>query len=66
MSATKLKITLIQFNRMSEIFGNISVAWFVAGAITPLFNNFLAVPIIISLVASGFFFWFSLLFTRKV
>lgn len=66
MRIFKLKITSVKFNRMSEIFGNISVAWFVAGAITPLFNNFLTVPIIISLVASGFFFWFSLLFTRKI
>ena len=66
MSATRFKITLSQFNRMSEIFGNISVAWFVVGVITPLFNDFLIFPILISLIACGLFFWFSLLFTRKV
>lgn len=61
----RVKVTSSQFNRMSEIFGNISVAWFVAGVITPLFNDFLIIPMIISIVASGFFFSFSILFTRK-
>lgn len=33
----KLKLTTGQLNRMSEIFGNMAVAWLSAGVISPLF-----------------------------
>ncbi|MEK7536759.1 MAG: hypothetical protein AAB559_03215 [Patescibacteria group bacterium] len=39
MTVVKSKITLSQLNRLSEIFGNISVAWFTAGVIAPLFTK---------------------------
>ena len=60
-----------QLNRASEVMGNISVAWFTAGAITPLF----APPVIlidftarfgVSLVLFGFFFSLSIKLAKGV
>lgn len=54
-----------QRNRASEITGNISVAWFSAGAITPLFTtSFTTVDFVVrfglSLLLFGIFFVLSL------
>jgi len=63
------KFSSKQYQRISEIFGNLSVAWFSAGTITPLFSNsklsdFLA-KITISLIFSLIFFIISLYFAKK-
>lgn len=59
------KLSAKQFGRASEISGNISVAWFSAGAISPFLSrpNTLTELIItfsISLLMAGFFFGISL------
>lgn len=59
------KLSFVQQNRASEIIGNISVAWFSAGVIAPLFTRNLnsieyTTFFIVSLAMSGSFFVISL------
>ena len=65
------KFTDSQLNRASEVAGNIAVAWFSAGAISPLlskpgsFIDFLF-TFAIALSMAGFFFTVSLQLTKGV
>jgi hypothetical protein len=63
------KLTKPQYNRLSEIFDNIAVAWFSAGVISPLFihseNLFAFIGTFgLSLVLAVAFLLFSLLLVR--
>lgn len=66
----KLKLSQKQVDRASEIVGNIAVAWFSAGAISPIFVRpksvfeFL-ISFGVSLVMTGFFFTISLYLIRS-
>ncbi len=66
-----LKLSLSQLDRISEIFGNISVVWFSAGIISPIFSppqivfDF-AYRFLVSLVMSGFFFFWSIRLMKGV
>lgn len=64
------KLSTRQKNRVSEIFGNISVAWFSAGAISPVINHpkniaVFLIQFVVSLIWSMIFFKFSLDFAKK-
>ncbi|MFA5770701.1 MAG: hypothetical protein WC894_04380 [Patescibacteria group bacterium] len=64
------KFSFRQLNRASEIIGNISVAWFSGGIITPLITNSLSFIefvyiFLVSLFMSVFFFILSLEIIRK-
>lgn len=59
-----------QIERASEIFGNVSVAWFSAGAISPLFSdpqNLIdtLLRFMVAISFAGFFFIFSLKLAKK-
>lgn len=71
MIVFKSKITSSQLNRLSEIFGNISVAWFTAGVIAPFFTKFdsnsdVFANVLLSLAMSGLFVYLSLKFIKKI
>ncbi len=58
------KLTVKQKDRVSEILGNIAVAWFTAGVITPLMVRStnpidVAINLLVSLSMFGAFFYFS-------
>lgn len=62
---TKLKLSLPQLDRVSEIFGNIAVVWFSAGIISPIFSPVqstfdFAYRFLVSLVMSLVFIYLSL------
>lgn len=64
------KLSFRELNRASEIIGNISVAWFSGGVITPLIaRSFRSIEFIIffvvSLLMSGMFFIISLEIIKK-
>lgn len=64
-------LTAGQLERISEISGNIAVAWFTAGVISPLIvhpQNLLAslITSAISLALAGIFFFISLDFAEEV
>lgn len=67
----KLKLSTIQRERISEVFGNISVAWFSAGVISPIFFppqtifDFLY-TFVVSLLLSVVFLVLSLLIIKGV
>lgn len=70
MSVTKSKITLSQLNRVSEITGNIAVAWFAAGTIAPIFTKppllkDLIINVLLSVALSGLFVYISLELIKK-
>lgn len=65
------KLSVGQYERASEILGNITVAWFSAGAISPLFVKpaqwLEFIPLfILSLTMAGLFFIWSLSLARRV
>lgn len=67
----KIKLTKLQLVRISEVLGNISVAWFSAGVITPIFIHpktvFDFVYVLgLSLTLSGAFLILSLVTIRKL
>ena len=71
MSTSKPRFTFSQLNRISEIFGNITVAWFTAGVIAPFFTKLdsdidLIANVLISLILSGLFAYLSIEFVKKV
>lgn len=64
------KLSFVQLSRASEIIGNVSVAWFSGGIITPLIArsmNFIEFLFyfIVSLFMSGVFFIVSLEIIKK-
>ena len=64
------KLSFAQLNRSSEIIGNISVAWFSGGIITPLIARSLDIIMfviffVVSLILSGSFFIISLKIIEK-
>lgn len=67
----KIRLSRIQLNRVSEVLGNASVAWFSAGIISPIFIrpqtifDFLA-TFVVSLGMSGFFLILSLVAIKGV
>ena len=65
------KFSFAQLNRASEIIGNISVAWFSGGVITPLIASSLNVIMfltffVLSLIMSVSFFALSLKIIEKI
>lgn len=66
-----MNLNRFQLERTSEILGNVSVAWFSAGVITPLFFRpkniveFIAL-FLVSLLMAGLFFLGSLHFVRNL
>lgn len=68
---SKLSLNLSQLNRASEVLGNISVAWFTAGVISPLFVRPKSIPelvslFVLSIVMAGLFFIWSLSLVKGV
>lgn len=66
-----MTLTLSQVNRASEIFGNLSVAWFSVGVIAPLFTQPQQAVILgfssgVSLVMSGLSFALSLQLAKEL
>ena len=65
-----MKLSDEQLNRASEILGNIAVAWFSAGVISPLFvqaqNIDLYIAFVISIILSILFFVISLDLIKEV
>jgi len=64
------KLSFVQQNRASEILGNLSVAWFSGGIITPLIIQSISlieyfIFFVLSLLISGSLFIFSLEIIKK-
>lgn len=67
----KIRLTKAQLIRISEVLGNISVAWFSAGVITPIFIHPQSVfdfiyTLVVSLILSGASLILSLVIIRKL
>lgn len=64
------KLSVKQLDRISEIFGNISVAWFSSGVIIPIITKQIDsldfwLRLVLSLVMAGAFFVISLTILKK-
>jgi hypothetical protein len=56
-----------QLKTAAEIFGNISVTWFAAGIVAPLFSrSFIWINFLVSLVAATIFFIIALLLVKNI
>lgn len=70
MAKTKTNFSQGQLNRASEILGNLSVAWFTVGVISPLFIRpkeiiDLLTNLVVGLTMAGIFAFWSIYLARK-
>lgn len=57
----------VQLKTAAEIFGNISVTWFAAGIVAPLFSHsFIWINSLVSLIAAIVFFIIALSFVKNI
>ena len=54
----RIKLNIEQRRILAEIFGNIAVAWYVAGIISPFFNTIKSIQLIIFSMIAGLIFGF--------
>lgn len=52
-SITRLDVSSGQYRLMAEMMGNVAVAWFVAGVISPLYLGFKDLVVFTALLLSG-------------
>jgi hypothetical protein len=56
-----------QLKTAAEVFGNISVTWFAAGIVAPLFSHsFIWINFLVSLIAAIIFFIIALSFVKNI